>query len=121
MRKLVAITASLSLLALVPMASAQTTGQPSATTTQSKKSTPSPKANTTTVPKSAGSGTDAKGKPDRMARKATGKVRHARHHQRVRMYGYRTSGKRHQRSAKLGDRARHHRHRVMGYRATGCR
>ena len=85
MRKLVAITASLSLLALVPMASAQTTGQPPAATTQPKQSSPPPKANTTTVPKSALSRTDAEAKPDRMARKATGKVRQARHHRGLRM------------------------------------
>jgi hypothetical protein len=54
-----------------------------------------------------------------MARRATGKTRQARHHRGVRMYGYRASGKRHLRSAKLGYRARHHRHRLRRWLPLG--
>jgi hypothetical protein len=100
MRKFLAVATALGLLAMsVPMqASAQTTAtQPKATTTV-------PGAVTTT---------DAKAKPARVTRKATGKIRYARHQRRMHgVYGYRAV--RHARH--------HHRHgyRAMGYRA-GCR
>ena len=120
MRKLIMITATLSAFALIPMATAQTTNQPTATNAQPKATPSSPRANTTRTPKASSTV-----KADRTARNSTNKMRHARNHRKMGTYAYRASGKRHLRHAKLGYRSASHRrhHRVMGYRAAsvGCR
>jgi hypothetical protein len=116
MRKLVAITTALSVLGFIPVASAQTTNPPAATT--QPKATPAPRANTTTMPK-ARAATDATVKPDRMTRRTGGKMRYARHNRRMHgVYGYRAMGRHHHRHSWSGSRY----HRAYGYRAsTRCR
>ena len=114
MHKLLAITTALS-VALAPMASAQTTGQTKQNQPQETQRKAQPPAANTATPKSDVS------KPK--TAKAVGKrMRHARHHRGTRMHGYRASGKRYYKQARLGYRSARHHHRgyrAMGYRA-GC-